>query len=110
MAEALADSVNPKQYIKRMRSRDEDYHLNQGTLCILVQMIVEDDKKNKIQAVYIKGLFRIIQSISSSKTEPFKLWLAQVGYEYVQEIENLEFAQGRMKKLLRIGLPDVDVV
>ena len=61
--------------------------LNQGTLYTSVQMIVEDGKKSKIQAVYIKGLFRIIQSISS-KTVHFKLWLARVRDERLQEIES----------------------
>ena len=61
--------------------------LNQGTLYTSVQMIVEDGKKSKIQAVYIKGLFRIIQSISS-KIVHFKLWLARVRDERLQEIES----------------------
>lgn len=86
---------------------------NWGTICTLVQMIAEDDKKRKIQAANMKGLFRIVQSIPSPKAGPFKPWLAQVGYERVQEIENPELAQERMKELYeqkgypKVGLTNV---
>lgn len=99
VVEVLTDSVDPKQYIKKMRSRDGILNLNWGTICTPVQMTAEDGKRRKIQSANIKGLFRIIQSIPSPKAEPFKLWLAQVGYERVQEIENPELAQERMKEL-----------
>lgn len=62
-------------------------------------MMTESGKRRKVLAANIKGLFRIIQSIPSSKAEPFKLWLAQVGYDRIQEIENPELAQERMKEL-----------
>lgn len=113
VVEALTDSADPKQYIKKIRSRDEALRSNWGTICTLVQMIAEDGKKRKIQAANMKGLFRIIQSIPSPKAEPFKLWLAQVGYERVQEIENPELAQERMKELYeqkgypKVGLTNV---
>lgn len=55
--------------------------------------------KQKINCANTEGLLRIIQSIPSPKAEPFKLWLAQVGYERIQEIENPELAQERMKQL-----------
>lgn len=96
---ALTDSVDPKQYIKKMRSRDSELSSYWGTICTPVEMIAEDGKRRKIQAANLKGLLRIIQSISSPKAEPFKLWLAQVGYERVQEIESPELAQDRMKAL-----------
>lgn len=96
---ALTDSNDPKQYIKKMRSRDEALNLNWGTICTPVEMIAFDGKRRKVQAANIKGLFRIIQSIPSPKAEPFKQWLAQVGYERVLEIENPELAQERMKEL-----------
>ena len=63
------------------------------------EMMTESGKRRKVLAANIKGLFRIIQSIPSSKAEPFKLWLAQVGYDRIQEIENPELAQERMKEL-----------
>ena len=99
VVEALTDSNDPKQYIKRMRSRDEALNLNWGTICNPLEMIALDGKRRKVQAANIKGLFRIIQSIPSPKAEPFKLWLSQVGYECMLEIENPELAQERMKEL-----------
>ena len=99
VVEALTDSNDPKQYIKRMRSRDEALNLIWGTICTPVEMMALDGKRRKIQAANVKGLFRIIQSIPSPKAEPFKQWLAQVGYERLLEIENPELAQERMKEL-----------
>ena len=99
VVEALTDSNDPKQYIKRMRSRDEALNLNWGTICTPLEMIALDGKRRKVQTANIKGLFRIIQSIPSPKAEPFKLWLSQVGYERMLEIENPELAQERMKEL-----------
>lgn len=99
VVEILTDSNDPKQYIKKIRSRDEMLNMNWGTICTPVQMIALDGKRRKIQAATVKGLFRIIQSIPSPKAEPFKQWLSQVGYERLQEIENPELAQDRMKLL-----------
>jgi prophage antirepressor-like protein len=96
---ALTDSVDPKQYIKRMRTRDTQLQFNWGTICTQVEMIAHDGKLRKVMAANIKSLFRIIQSIPSPKAEPFKQWLAQVGYDRVLEIENPELAQERMKAL-----------
>ena len=96
---ALTDSSDPKQYIKKMRARDPQLNVNWGTICTPVQMTALDGKSRKITASDIKGLFRLIQSIPSPKAEPFKLWLSQVGYERVLEIENPELAQERMKVL-----------
>ena len=99
VVEALTDSSDPKQYIKKMRTRDPQLNTNWGTICTLVQMPALDGKSRKIMASDIKGLFRLIQSIPSPKAEPFKLWLSQIGYERVLEIENPELAQERMKTL-----------
>lgn len=96
---ALTDSVDPKQYIKRIRQRDAQLHLNWGTICTQVEMLANDGKRRKIMAADMKSLFRIIQSIPSPKAEPFKQWLAQVGYDRILEIENPELAQERMKSL-----------
>ena len=96
---ALTDSTDPRQYVKRMRSRDEQLHFNWGTICTQVEMIANDGKRRKVMAADIKSLFRIIQSIPSPKAEPFKQWLAQVGYDRILEIENPELAQERMKSL-----------
>lgn len=99
VVEALTDSNDPKQYIKRMRSRDEVLNSNWGTICTPLEMTALDGKRRKVQTANVKGLFRIIQSIPSPKAEPFKQWLAQVGYERILEIENPELAQERMKQL-----------
>ena len=95
----LTDSVNPTDYLKKMRKRDEELATYLGTACPQVEMVTDTGKKRKTLAANVQALFRIIQSIPSPKAEPFKLWLAQVGYERVQEIENPELAQERMKEL-----------
>ncbi len=95
----LTDSVNPTDYLKKMRKRDEELATYLGTTCPQVEMVTDTGKKRKTLAANVQALFRIIQSIPSPKAEPFKLWLAQVGYERVQEIENPELVQERMKEL-----------
>ena len=95
----LTDSVNPTDYLKKMRKRDEELATYLGTNCPQIEMVTDTGKKRKTLAANVQALFRIIQSIPSPKAEPFKLWLAQVGYERVQEIENPELAQERMKEL-----------
>ncbi|MEE3483129.1 MAG: Bro-N domain-containing protein [Bacteroidales bacterium] len=99
VVEALTDSANPTDYLKKMRKRDESLALYIGTNCPQVEMVTESGKKRKTLAANVKSLLRIIQSIPSSKAEPFKQWLAQVGYERMLEIENPELAQERMKEL-----------
>jgi prophage antirepressor-like protein len=96
---ALTDSVNPTDYLKKIRKRDKALGSYLGTNCPLVEMLTETGKKRKTLAANVKDLFRIIQSIPSPKAEPFKLWLSQVGYERLLEIENPELAQERMKEL-----------
>ena len=96
---ALTDSVNPTDYLKKIRKRDKTLAEYIGTNCPQVDMLTETGKRRKTLAANVKGLFRIIQSIPSPKAEPFKLWLSQVGYERLQEIENPELAQERMKEL-----------
>ena len=105
--EVLTDSSDVKQYIKRMLSRDELLKSNWGTICTLVEMQAADGKKRKIQAAAAQGLLRIIQSIPSPKAEPFKLWLAQVGSDRLDEIENPELAAQRTRELYKLkGYPD----
>jgi DNA-damage-inducible protein D len=95
---ALTDSVNPTDYIKKMRNRDKE--LAKGWAQIVTPLLVDTSGgKQKTNCANTEGLLRIIQSIPSPKAEPFKLWLAQVGYERIQEIENPELAQERMKQL-----------
>ncbi len=85
VVEILTESKDPKQYIKKMRSRDEQLNINWGTICTPVQMVGKDGKKRKIQAATAQGIFRLIQSIPSPKAEPFKLWMAQVAKERLDE-------------------------
>ena len=91
----LTESNDPKQYIKKMRSRDPDLSANWGTICTPVQMKAADGKLRKIQAANIEGILRIIQSIPSPKAEPFKMWLAQVGRERIEETIDPELAIDR---------------
>lgn len=97
--EALTDSTNPTDYLKKMRKRDQELASYLGTNCPQVAMMTETGKYRQTLGANIKSLFRIIQSIPSPKAEPFKQWLAQVGYDRVLEIENPELAQERMKSL-----------
>lgn len=101
VVEILTDSSDIKQYIKRLRSRDPELSSNWGTICTLVEMTAADGKKRKIQAANTEGLFRIIQSVPSAKAEPFKRWLARVGYERLEEIENPEIATRRIRVIYR---------
>lgn len=91
----LAESSDPKQYIKKMRTRDPELSANWGTICTPVQMLAADGKKRKIQAANAEGLLRIIQSIPSPRAEPFKRWLAQVGRERIEETIDPEQAIDR---------------
>ena len=100
IVQALTDSNDPKQYVQKMRQRDEQ--LSQGWVQIVHILSVETSGgKQQMNCVSVKGAFRLIQSIPSPKAEPFKLWLAQVGYERIQEIENPELSQARMKETYR---------
>lgn len=94
----LTESVDPKQYIKKMRNRDKELSSNWGTICTQVKMIAKDGKKRNIQAADMEGIFRIIQSIPSPKAEPFKLWLAKVGKERIEETIDPELAIQRAKE------------
>jgi hypothetical protein len=95
----LTDSADVKQYIKKMRSRDPMLDANWGTTCTPLPLLAPDGKMRATNCANTEGLFRIIQSIPSPKAEPFKRWLAQVGYERVKEIENPELASARAREL-----------
>lgn len=102
----LTDSKDPKQYIKRMRQRDTE--LAKGWVQFVPTLPVETaGGKQKMGCANAKGLLRIIQSIPSPKAEPFKLWLAQVGSDRLEEIENPELATQRTRELYKLkGYPD----
>jgi len=94
----LTDSKDPAGYIKDMRRRDESFSKGWGQIATPLTVPTTGGNQ-QINCVSTNGAFRLIQSVPSEKAEPFKLWLAQVGYERVQEIENPELAQKRMREL-----------
>jgi len=98
----LTDSEGPRNYWKVLKNR----LINEGsevvTFCNQLKLIAEDGKLRETDCADTEGIFRIIQSIPSKKAEPFKRWLAKVGYERIQEIENPELAQERMKNLYEL--------
>ena len=102
VVQVLTDTVAAKDYLKKMKKRDDSLNLNWGTICPLVEMEAADGKKRKVQAASTQGLLRIIQSIPSPKAEPFKLWLAQVGSDRLDEIENPELATKRTRELYKL--------
>lgn len=88
----LTDSADPKQYIKKMKSRDESLKSNWGTICTLVPMVSEDGKRHKEMAATTEGILRIIQSIPSPKAEPFKQWMAQVAAQRLDQMADPELS------------------
>ena len=84
---ALTDSVNATDYLKKMRKRDAELNGYIGTNCPQVAML-SNGKNRKTLAGKVEQIFRLIQSIPSPKAEPFKQWLAKVGYERLQEIQD----------------------
>jgi hypothetical protein len=97
---ALIESRDPKQYIQRMKQRDPE--LVKGWVQIVHTLsIPTDGGPQPMLCANTEGLFRIIQSIPSPKAEPFKRWLARVGYERIQEIEDPELATKRTRALYK---------
>jgi DNA-damage-inducible protein D len=94
----LTDSKNPKEYASKLKQRDEFLSKGWGQI-VRTLPIATSGGKQEMNCSDTEGIFRIIQSIPSKKAEPFKRWLAKVGYERVQEIENPELAQERMKEI-----------
>jgi prophage antirepressor-like protein len=105
---ALTDSPNARDYWYRMKRREmESSGVELSTLCRQLKLTSSDGKTYSTDCVNTEAAFRIIQSIPSPKAEPFKRWLAQVGHERIQEIENPELAQQRMRELYKEkGYPD----
>jgi hypothetical protein len=98
---ALTDSADPKQYIKKIRQRDPELSSYWGTICTPLEILAPDGKMRETNCANTEGVFRIIQSIPSPKAEPFKRWLAKVGYERVQEIEDPELGTKRTRALYK---------
>ena len=102
--EALTDSVNPTDYLKKIRKRDLELGNYIGTNCPQVAMQTESGKLRKTLAASTEQLLRIVQSIPSPKAEPFKLWLAQVGSERLDETADPELSIDRaVQNYQRLG-------
>ena len=97
---ALTDSPTPRQYWGKVKDR-EFVKLELSPIWVQLKLTSADGKKYDTDCANTESMFRIIQSIPSKKAEPFKRWLAKVGYERVQEIENPELAQKRMKEIYK---------
>ncbi len=97
---ALIDSKDPKQYIQKMKKRDPELKKGWVQVVHTLKIDTEGGIQNMLCA-NTEGIFRLIQSISSPKAEPFKRWLAKVGYERVQEIEDPELATKRTRVLYK---------
>ncbi len=108
IVEALTGSLNPRDYWSKMKIRiEEEDGFQLSTICLQLKLFAQDGKMRETDCADTEGVFRIIQSIPSSKAEPFKRWLAKVGYERVQEIENPELATKRTRILYKLkGYPD----
>lgn len=99
----LAESNKPRDYWYRLKQRElESSGVELSTFCRQLKLKSGDGKEYETDCADTESIFRIIQSIPSKKAEPFKRWLAKVGYQRVQEIENPELAQERMKRLYEL--------
>ena len=107
----LAESKDPKQYIKKMRARDPELSAKWGTICTPVGMLAPDGKHRKTMAASIEGMFRIIQSIPSKKAEPFKLWMARIASENIEKRVGTSVVtslNAKDKPALETGTPEID--
>lgn len=86
IVQVLTDSVNPRDYIKKMLRRDPELKSKWGTICPPVEMLAPDGKHRKTQAADLESIFRLIQSIPSKKAEPVKQWLAEVGSQRIDQM------------------------
>ena len=93
----LTDSVNPTDYLKKMRKRDTELNTYIGTNCPQIAMLSNGKKRNTL-AGNVEQIFRLVQSIPSPKAEPFKQWLAKVGYERLQEIQDPSLSMDRARE------------
>ena len=99
VVQALTNSANPRNYWNMLKTRELEHEIDLYTFCVQLKMFASDGKLRETDCANTEAMLRIVQSIPSRKAEPFKRWLAKVGYERVQEIENPELAQERMKEI-----------
>lgn len=100
VVQVLTDTINVKDYIRKMRDRDEEVSKGWGQIVTPLSVDTAGGRQ-KLNCANTEGIFRIIQSIPSPKAEPFKRWLAKVGYERVQEIEDPELATKRARAIYK---------
>ena len=100
VVQVLTNSVNPKSYIRDMRRRDKELGKGWGQIALLLTVETKGGKQ-KMNCADTEGVLRVVMSISSPKAEPFKLWLARVGYEHIEEIENPELAIERVREIYK---------
>ncbi len=101
VASALEVSTIPKRYWSDLKTKLIEEGFEPYDKIVQLKLMAEDGKLRETDCSNTKNMFRIIQSIPSPKAEPFKQWLAEVGYQRVQEIENPELAQKRMKEIYK---------
>lgn len=110
--QSLTNSTDPAQYFKRLKQRDPELAAltDKGGVQFVPPLMLEMETPGGNQKMYCwntEGIFRLIQSIPSPKAEPFKRWLAKVGYERIQEIENPELAAKRTRMIYKLkGYPE----
>lgn len=103
VVQALTASLNPRDYWYKMKIRvNTEDKVQLSTLCRQLKLTSTDGKERETDCSNTEGIFRIIQSIPSPKAEPFKRWIAKVGYERVQEIEDPELATKRTRVLYKL--------
>ena len=103
----LTDSANPTDYLKKMRKRDPELAAFVGTNCPQVAMLTETGKKRQTLAADTEAIFRIIQSIPSPKAEPFKLWMARVASERIDQMQDPELSINQaLMDYKRLGYSD----
>ncbi|MEK7101675.1 MAG: Bro-N domain-containing protein [Patescibacteria group bacterium] len=102
VCEALTDSIDAGAYWRKLKQRLTEEGSEVVTFCHGLKLVASDGKKYETDCADTEGIFRIVQSIPSPKAEPFKRWLAKVGYERVQEIENPELATKRTRMLYKL--------
>jgi DNA-damage-inducible protein D len=106
IVDALTESIDPGAYWRKLKQRLKEEGNETVTNCHALKMPAPDGKMRLTDVANTKDIFRLIQSIPSPKAEPFKLWLAQVGYERIEEIENPELGQDRIKEYYELkGYP-----
>lgn len=107
VCEALTDSPDPGAYWRKLKQRLTEEGSEVVTFCHGLKLEASDGKKYETDCADTEGMFRIIQSIPSPKAEPMKRWLAKVGFERIQEIENPELATKRTRILYKLkGYPE----